>query len=105
MTKICNLNIDGLMVPTGEAGENGFKVINITNKQVDYIDIENITFRVDFENEAGLAKLLKTAMDQQLQREFQVINVFCNKVVLKPEEQKEHEYDYDVIIGNVYRIR
>ena len=105
MTLICNLNIDALMVPNGELGENGYKVINITSRRVDYIDTENITFRVDFENEIGLAKLMKIAMDQQLQREFQQIYVNCHKVVLKPDDKKEHEYDYDVIILNQFQIR
>lgn len=93
------------MVPTGEAGEDGYKVINITSTRVDYIDTENITFRVDFEDETGLAKVCKIAMDQQLQREFHEINVFLNKVVLKPEEEKEHEYDYNLIIMEIYQIR
>ena len=102
MSLICNLNIDALMVPSGEAGENGYKVINITSRRVDNVDTENITFRVDFENETGLAKFMKTAMDQQLQREFQQIYVHCHKVVPKPEDKKEHKYDYNVIVLNEF---
>ena len=105
MTLICNLNIDALMVPSEEVGENGYKVINITSRRVDYIDTENITFRVDFDNETGLAKFMKTAMDQQLQREFQQIYVNCHKVVPKQDDKKEHEHDYDVIVLNQFQIR
>lgn len=93
------------MVPSGEAGENGYKVIKITSQCVDHIDTENITFRVDYDNETGLAKFLKTAMDQQLQREFEKIYVHCFKVVPKAEDKKEHEHDYDVIVLNEFQIR
>ena len=76
------------MVPTGEAGEDGYMIINITSTRVDYIDTENITFWVEFEDKTGLAKNYKIAMDQQFQREFHEVNVFLNKVVLKPDEEK-----------------
>lgn len=105
MTLICNLNIDGLMVPSGEVGENGYTVVNVKSQHVENNDIGNITYRVDFDNETCLAKFIKIAMDQQLSRQFQQIYVHCYKVVIKPDEQKEHEYDYDVILLNQFQIR
>jgi hypothetical protein len=105
MTRICKLNIDLLKIASNEANEDGYKVVNCHTFYNDFFSTEVITYRVDFVDHCHLSKVIKQLMDKQLEKSFESIFVYMNRVVLKPEELKEHAHDYNIIMLHEYQIR
>ena len=105
MTRICKLNIDCLKVATNEAGDDGYEVLNCHTYYNDFSNTEVITYRVDFVDHCNLTTIIKQLMDKQLEKSFESIFVYMNRVVLKPEDQKEHAHDYNILLIHQYQIR
>ena len=106
MTRICKLDIDVLKVATNEAGEDGYKVVNCHTYYNDFFSTEVVTYRVDFvDHHSSLTTIIKQLMDKQLEKSFESIFVYMNRVVLKQEELKEHAHDYNILLVHQYQIR
>jgi hypothetical protein len=89
-----------MIVPTGQGGEAGYKVRDITSTYGDDLDTLNLTYRVDYEKNQHFRRFLDITTGLSLRSPFDEVNLKLYRV-----EITEDENIFDIILHKEYKIR